>query len=68
MNDYRVTLNVQEVCRALGISRGLCYEMLRSGRLPCIRLGKRFLVPKKALEKMLEDCGDSKKSPRVADV
>jgi hypothetical protein len=37
----------------LGISRGLAYELARSGQLPIVHLGKRLVVPKVALEQML---------------
>lgn len=49
----RLTLTVEEVAHLLGISRGLAYELARSGRLPVVRLGRRLLVPKVALERML---------------
>ena len=37
----------------LGISRGAAYTHARDGSLPTIRLGKRLLVPKVALDKLL---------------
>jgi excisionase family DNA binding protein len=37
----------------LGISRGLAYELARSGQIPVLRLGKRLLVPNIALERLL---------------
>jgi len=49
----RLTLSIEETARLLGISRGLAYEMARRGKLPVIRFGRRFLVPKKALERLL---------------
>jgi excisionase family DNA binding protein len=49
----RLCLSVPETARMLGISRGLAYELARSGQLPVLRLGKRLLVPKIALERML---------------
>ncbi len=53
MSEDRVVLSVEETASLLRISRGLAYEMVRTGRLPSIRLGRRLLVPKPALEKML---------------
>jgi len=50
----RLTYDVLEAARKLGISRNLAYDMARDGRLPTIKLGKRLLIPKKALERMLE--------------
>ena len=43
----KLTLSVPEAANLLGISRGLCYEWVKTGR--------RLLVPKRALEKLLEE-------------
>ena len=51
----RLTLNVPEAARLLGISRTTAYALAKSGRLPTIRLGKRILVPRQALERLLQD-------------
>lgn len=48
-----LTISVEEAARVLGISRGAAYTHARDGSLPTIRLGKRLLVPKAALEKLL---------------
>lgn len=52
----RLCLSVPEAAKLLGISRGLGYELARCGKLPVIRFGRRLLVPKAALEKMLCKC------------
>jgi excisionase family DNA binding protein len=49
-----LTVSVEEAARMLGISRGAAYTHARDGSLPSIRLGKRLLVPKAALEKLLQ--------------
>lgn len=51
----RETLSVTEAAQVLGISRGLAYDMARTGKLPTIRFGKRLVVPRRALERMLEE-------------
>jgi len=38
----------------LGVSRNFAYELVKTKQLPVIRFGKRLLIPKLALEKMLE--------------
>jgi excisionase family DNA binding protein len=48
-----LTYSVEEAARLLGVSRGVGYEAARRGQLPTIRLGRRLLVPKIALERML---------------
>jgi len=54
----RLTLTVEEAAQLLGISRGLAYEMARCGKLPVVRLGRRLLVSRGALERMLDQPGD----------
>lgn len=49
----RLTLTVEEAGRLLGLSRPSAYEAASRGDLPTIRIGRRLLVPKAALEKML---------------
>jgi excisionase family DNA binding protein len=49
-----LTVSVEEAGRILGISRGAAYTYARDGSIPTIRLGKRLLVPKAALDKLLD--------------
>jgi len=51
--NERLTLTIKEAARLLGISRGLAYEMARRGKLPVVRFGRRVVIPKEALRKML---------------
>ena len=46
----RLTLTVAEAARLLGISRGACYEAIRVGQVPSIRIGRRVLVPRARFE------------------
>lgn len=49
----RLTLSVREAADLLGISRALAYELVCRGELPAIRLGRRIVVPRQALEAMV---------------
>ncbi len=51
----RLCLSVPEAAALLGISRNLAYEMAKQGQLPVVKFGRRLLVPKVALEKMLSE-------------
>lgn len=51
----RLTLTVDEVAEQLGVGRNHAYAGVRSGEIPAIRVGKRWLVPKAALARLLED-------------
>jgi len=48
------TLSVDETAKALGISRGLAYKAVKSGEIPSIRIGGRFLISKETLQKILQ--------------
>jgi excisionase family DNA binding protein len=49
----RLALGVQEVADALGVSRELVRQMIRTGKLPSVKLGRRRLISRKALERFL---------------
>lgn len=57
MDKERLTVTVEEAARLLGIGRGLAYEMVRVGRIPSIRFGRRLLIPRRALERLLGEVG-----------
>ena len=46
----RLTLSVEEAAVLLGISRALAYNLVRRGELPRLQLGRRVVVPRRALE------------------
>ena len=48
------TCSVEEAAKILGISRNTAYAAVQSGQLPIVKIGRRFLVPRAALERMLE--------------
>lgn len=53
MENEKLTLTVSETARILGIGRNSAYGAISRGEIPVIRVGKRLLVPKAALETML---------------
>lgn len=46
-------MTVERAGRLLGISRGLAYELVRRGEIPSVRLGRRIVVPARAIEEIL---------------
>ena len=50
----RMTYSVSEVAHLLGISRASAYTHVRTGEIPSITIGSRIVVPRRALEAMLE--------------
>jgi len=53
--ESRILLKPHEVSDRLGIGRSRTYEMLTTGELPSIRIGKSIRVPVDALRKWVED-------------
>jgi excisionase family DNA binding protein len=49
----RRTYTVEEAGRLLGLSRNTAYARATDGTLPTIRFGRRLLVPKAALDRLL---------------
>ncbi len=49
----RVVITVGETANLLGICKNSVYKAIREGGLPCIRVGKRVLVPVGRLSELL---------------
>jgi excisionase family DNA binding protein len=54
MELARMTLTVTEAAELLGIGRSAAYEAARRGEIPTIRVGRRILIPRAALDRFLE--------------
>jgi excisionase family DNA binding protein len=52
-NEERLVWSVEEAARLLGISRAHAYELVARGELPHLRLGRRVVVPKHAIEALI---------------
>ena len=53
------TYTVAQAARLLGIGRNQAYEAAHRGELPVIRIGKRLLISKRALDRLLENGSSS---------
>ncbi len=52
----RETLTVEEAAALLGIGRATAYHLAKNGRIgpvPVLRFGRRLLIPRAALERVL---------------
>ena len=52
-DEERLVWTVEEAGRLLGISRAHAYELVARGELPHLRLGRRVVIPKHAIETLL---------------
>jgi excisionase family DNA binding protein len=53
----RATLTPLESTKVTGFGIQATYRMLRDGKLPHIKVGMRFYIPKAALARFMETCG-----------
>lgn len=47
-------MTVDEVAKLLRVSRNAAYEAVARKEIPSVRIGRRILVPRAALERLLE--------------
>ena len=55
MKEERLTLTIKETATLLGIGRQLAYDKAKTGEIPVLKIGKRLLVPRQALERLLQE-------------
>ena len=53
LHDLPMTLRVEDLIPLLGIGRNTAYELVRSGKLRSIRVGRQVRIPKNALIEFL---------------
>ncbi|HEV3212918.1 MAG TPA: helix-turn-helix domain-containing protein [Acidimicrobiales bacterium] len=59
----RLTLSVEQAAAALGISRASAYEAVHRGEIPHIKIGKRMLIPRASLDRLLASADRPKSRP-----
>ena len=59
-NIESLVYDVPTAGKLLNLSRATSYMMAHNGTLPTVRFGKRLVVPRKALEELLQSAGKSR--------
>lgn len=62
-----LVMDVDEAGKALNLSRATAYTLINQGVIPSIRFGKRIVVPRRALEKLL-DTASQQQAPNMQEV
>jgi excisionase family DNA binding protein len=57
-----LVLTVCEVAKILRLGKMSVYEAVSRGEIPYIRIGRRILIPRNALERMLDNLGSVPKA------
>lgn len=55
MTTQPLLISVQEAAKRVGLGKSKVYAMIDAGQFPHKRVGRRVLVPVKALEKWADD-------------
>jgi excisionase family DNA binding protein len=53
MSEVVQTVTVDQAAEILGIGRFLAYEMVKEGKIPALRFGRKIRIPRVALDRML---------------
>ena len=53
LNDIPMILRVEDLMSLLGIGRNTAYELIRSGQIRSIRIGRQIRIPRDALLEFL---------------
>jgi len=53
-HEESLVVTVVEAARMLRLSRGLTYEAVRQGQIPSVKVGRRILIPRVALQRLLD--------------
>lgn len=53
-NEIAAVLTVEELARILAISKNTAYELVRSGKIRSVKIGRTYRIPKAALEEYLK--------------
>ena len=50
----RLIVSIAEAAQLLGVSDDLVYELTQRRDLPCIQLGRRKVIPRQAIDEIVE--------------
>ncbi len=57
VTNERLTYNVREAAKLLGLSKNSAYQACLKGEIPCLKIGRRLLIPRAQLDRMLNEAG-----------
>ena len=56
--DLPLVLSVPQLAKLLGIGRNAAYDMVNSGSIRSVKIGRTIRIPKSAVEEFIEKPGD----------
>jgi excisionase family DNA binding protein len=58
-HDLPMVFSVEQAATRLGISRAFAYQLVARGELRALRLGRRIVIPRFAIDELLARASDS---------
>lgn len=53
-NDYPEVISIDNLQEILHIGRNAAYSLLKEGKIKTIKIGKKYIIPKKSIIEFLE--------------
>ena len=55
MENYKQTLiTVEELCEELMIGKNAAYQLLKSGKIKCFRIGRIWKIPRESVDEYIK--------------
>ena len=55
-----ITVSINDAAKALGVGRSKIYQLIRSGDLNFVKIGRRSLITVTSIRELVDGCGDRK--------
>lgn len=52
----KLVYSTKEVAQLLSIGMNKVYELLQQNKIPSVKVGKKYIIPRKAFENWLNNC------------
>ncbi len=63
VDTNRKTITVREAADQLGLGRNTAYEAVKRGEIPTVKIGRRLLVPRDAIDRILQRAMEQRSQP-----
>lgn len=64
LEQYSDILRVEELCDVLGIGANAAYQLLNEGAIPAFRIGRRWKIPREAVQGYISQWKPVRESPQ----
>ena len=55
IQEYPEVITIDQMCEILHIGKIKAYELLRTQTVKCLRIGKKYIIPRASVENLLDN-------------